>query len=106
MTSWKCLGAAILIASVLSAQQVTEDPVMKARSQRSVAADGGEGDLPPVPRGILEPPPLPPPVMHVKDTRGYRASRRVRRSRTRSVRGAKGHPATSQLRKKLPKKKP
>jgi hypothetical protein len=106
MTRWKCLGAA-LIAGVLFSQAVVEDPVVKAQAQR--AASGDNGDLPPVPRGILEPPPLPPPELNVKDTKGYRVSRHVRKSRVRGVKvakGAKGQPAVAKVRKKLPKKKP
>jgi hypothetical protein len=89
MTPWKWFCASMLIAGMLSAQQAIEDPVMNARNQRASLASAGEGDLPPVPRGILEPPPLPPPVVHVKDTKGYRAPKRGKRSVVRSRRGAK-----------------
>ena len=52
---------------------------MKARAQRASAQGIGEGDLPPVPRGIMEPPPLPPPEAHVRDTRkGKRAAAKAR----------------------------
>ena len=101
MTSWKCLGAMFAIVSVLSAQQAVEDPVMKIRDQR---ASTGEGDLPPVPRAILEPPPLPAPETHVKDTRGWRASRTARRAHRRVVQRSKGHPVGTRA-KRLPKKK-
>ncbi|WLT32133.1 hypothetical protein [Geothrix sp. PMB-07] len=46
-----------------------EDPVLRARAQRAAAQGVADGDLPPVPKGIVEPPPLPPPEAHVKDTR-------------------------------------
>lgn len=46
-----------------------EDPVLRARAQRAAAQGLQDGDLPPVPKGIVEPPPLPPPEAHVKDTR-------------------------------------
>jgi hypothetical protein len=46
------------------------DPVTEARSQRALSLGISEGDLPPVPRGIAEPPPLPPPEIHPKDARG------------------------------------
>jgi len=54
-----------LVASTLP----QEDPVLRARAQRAAAQGVSEGDLPPVPRGIVEPPPLPPPEAHVKDSR-------------------------------------
>lgn len=101
MTSWKCLGAMIGIVSVLSAQQAVEDPVLKIRSQR---ASSGEGNLPPVPRAILEPPPLPAPETHVKDTRGFRASRTARQARRKAVKVTKKQPAARPARKRLKKK--
>jgi len=48
---------------------------MKARSERAQAQGIAEGDLPPVPRGIVEPPPLPPPETHLKDTRQGRLAK-------------------------------
>jgi len=54
----------------LGAQNLPVDPVMKARAERAQSQGVAEGDLPPVPRGIVEPPPLPPPETHLKDTRG------------------------------------
>ncbi len=65
----------LLLGSYILTAQVPGDPVMKARSERAQAQGIGEGDLPPVPRGIVEPPPLPPPETHVKDTRGYRPTK-------------------------------
>ena len=110
MTSWKRPGAVLLIVGVLSAQQAVQDPVVKIRSQRAAS---GEGDLPPVPRAILEPPALPPPETHVKDTAGWRASRAARKvrgkaasrtaSRT-SKKVVKGR-ATASPAKKVPRKK-
>ena len=102
MTNWKCFGAMLMIVSVLSAQQVIDDPVMRIRSQRALS---GEGDLPPVPRGILEPPPLPAPVTHVKDTRGWRVARTARKARHKVVKGKKGRPVAGRI-KNLPKKRP
>jgi len=69
----RLLGTVAVAFGILSAQQPLEDPVMKARAQR--AQSGGEQDLPPVPRTVMEPPPLPAPEVHVKDTRGYRAKK-------------------------------
>ena len=45
-----------LALSLVAAAQPQEDPVLRARAQ------------PPVPRGIVEPPPLPPPEAHQRDT--------------------------------------
>jgi hypothetical protein len=58
-----------LALGVVASAQPQEDPVLRARAQRAAAQGIAEGDLPPVPRGIVEPPPLPPPEAHVKDTR-------------------------------------
>lgn len=99
------IGALAMTAGLLSAQQPLEDPVLKAKALRASTPSQAD-DLPPVPRGILEPPPLPPPVTHVKDTPGYRASRKARKSRRKVVR--KAAPAKAPVKKKvvLPKKKP
>ncbi|HJW33636.1 MAG TPA: hypothetical protein VJ505_09760 [Holophagaceae bacterium] len=71
-----------LLATGLVAQTLPqEDPVMRARAQR--AALSLEGDLPPVPKGVIEPPPLPPPDTHPKDLRGGRG-------KARSVKGKRG----------------
>ncbi|WP_257310936.1 hypothetical protein [Geothrix fuzhouensis] len=68
-----------LALSLVAAPRAQEDPVMKIRAQRASAQGIAEGDLPPVPRGIVEPPPLPPPEAHVKDTRkGRRAAAKAR----------------------------
>lgn len=76
-----------LALSLVAAARPQEDPVMKARAQRAAAQGVSDGDLPPVPRGIVEPPPLPPPEAHVRDTpRGRRAAR----SKVKSRRGKAG----------------
>ena len=75
--------------SLVAAASAQEDPVMKIRAERAAAQGISERDLPPVPRGIVEPPPLPPPPTHPKDTPGYR-SRRARGRRGHRGRGAKG----------------
>jgi hypothetical protein len=72
---------------------------MKARAQRASAQGISEGDLPPVPRGIIEPPPLPPPEAHVKDTRKGRrvkAKLKTRRGKagTRKGGGSVSRPKT------------
>lgn len=69
------LGAAVLATSLLSAQ-IPEDPVLKARGTNALAQGVSNSDLPPVPRGVTEPPPLPPPESNPKDVKGYRESRR------------------------------
>ncbi len=75
----RLLGTFVIALGLAAAPQSAEDPVMKARAQR--AQTGGDQDLPPVPRVVLEPPPLPPPEVHIKDTRGYRASKKARRGK-------------------------
>ena len=57
-----------LALSLVAAAQPQEDPVLRARAQRASAAGIADGDLPPVPRGIVEPPPQPPPEAHQRDT--------------------------------------
>lgn len=98
MMRLRSLGILLVLASVLAGQAPVEDPVLKARAQR------GAGDLPPVPRGILEPPPLPPAVSHVKDTPGWRASRKSRKVRSKTPRKTTSRAAAPV--KKLPKKRP
>jgi hypothetical protein len=105
MTLIKRAGALFLIAGILSAQQVLEDPVMKARALRA-SAPSHEDDLPPVPRAILEPPPLPAPVSHVKDTPGYRATRKARKSKRKTTKTAKPTKAATPVKKKPVKKNP
>ncbi len=76
-----------LTVSLVAALPPQEDPVMKARSDRAAAQGISERDLPPVPKGIVEPPPLPPPETHPKDQPGYRSRRAKGRK------GRKGHSA-------------
>lgn len=79
MTYPRLLGTFAIALGLAAAQQPADDPVMKIRAQRAQA--GGDQDLPPVPRVVLEPPPLPPPEVHIKDTRRYRASKKARRGK-------------------------
>ena len=74
------------VGCVLGAQTF-DDPVMKARLQRSQAQGIEETDLPPAPRAVLEPPPLPPPELHVKDSPHAKVAKTTRR------RGGKGRAA-------------
>ena len=48
-------------------QPFFDDPVVKIRMQRAAIQGINEADLPPVPRGVMEPPALPAPEIHVKD---------------------------------------
>lgn len=70
--------------------QAQEDPVLRARAQRASAQGISEGDLPPVPRGIVEPPPLPPPEAHVKDSRSTRKTKGKTKGKRSSSKKAKG----------------
>ena len=70
----------LLAGEMVFAFQVPEDPVLKARTQRAQAQGISEGDLPPVPRTIAEPPPLPAPETNYKDTRKGKSSRASRSS--------------------------
>lgn len=65
------------------------DPVVKARQARAAAQGIDERDLPPVPRTLVEPPPLPPPETHPKDMPGYRAKHRRGRHHGKARRGHK-----------------
>ncbi|MCE1229225.1 MAG: hypothetical protein LWX11_07040 [Firmicutes bacterium] len=78
----RLMGVFAVAFGMLAAQAPSEDPVMKARAQRAAA---GDEDLPPVPRTVMEPPPLPAPETHVRDTRGYKASRHRSRKKGKAV---------------------
>ncbi|WP_243323011.1 hypothetical protein [Geothrix sp. SG200] len=90
-----------LALGLVAAPRPQDDPVMKIRAERASAQGISEGDLPPVPRGIVEPPPLPPPEAHVKDTRKGRRVKGKVRKRSRSA-AAKGKGRGSVSRSKLP----
>jgi len=77
-----------LALSLVASTAPQEDPVLRARAQRAAAQGISEGDLPPVPRGIVEPPPLPPPEAHVKDNRkGKKAKGKVKKGKTSAKKG-------------------
>ena len=79
----RALVISSLALGLIASTQAQEDPVLRARSQRAAALGISEGDLPPVPRGIVEPPPLPPPEAHVKDTRkGRKAKGKVKKGKS------------------------
>jgi len=75
-----------LALSLVASALAQEDPVLRARAQRAAAQGVADGDLPPVPRGIIEPPPLPPPEAHVKDSRkGSKAKAKVKAKKGKSA---------------------
>lgn len=90
-----------LAMSLVASTQVSEDPVMRVRAQRAAAQGIGEGDLPALPRGIVEPPPLPPPEAHVRDTRKGRKTRakKGKRPRTKGMARASSKAAASRKHK-------
>lgn len=91
-----------LALGLVASPRAQEDPVMKARAQRASAQGISDGDLPPVPRGIIEPPPLPPPEAHVKDLRKARRSKARatrKKGKAASTRGAVSRPKAPARRK-------
>ena len=94
----------LLVGEMSFAFQVPEDPVLKARTQRAQAQGISEGDLPPVPRAISEPPPLPAPETNYKDTRKGKAARKSRSSHSKKGQSSKKSKASATA--KNPKKKP
>jgi hypothetical protein len=86
----KTIVIVLLVGKMGFAFQIPDDPVLKARTQRAMALGISDGDLPPVPRTIAEPPPLPAPETNYKDTRKGRYARAGRSARSR-----KGHRVTA-----------
>ena len=76
------------LGCLVAAQAVVDDPVMKARSQRAAAQGIQEDDLPPVPRSVMEPPPLPPPEIHAKDLPQSKAAKSAKRGKVSGKRTA------------------
>ncbi len=76
-----------------------EDPVLKARATRAAAQGIDERDLPPMPKTLVEPPPLPPPETHPKDMPGYRAKHRRSRHRGKAHKAKPKSRATAQPRR-------
>jgi hypothetical protein len=95
------LGIGLVLCPMILAQ-IPEDPVLKARAQRGLSTDLADGDLPPVPRTITEPPPLPSPEIHHKDLRRSRYTARPRGKR-KSVKQVRA--TTRRSTKIAPKKK-
>lgn len=74
-----CILCMLLATQAIPAASQTEaDPVLKARAERAQALGISEADLPQVPRGVTDPPPLPPPEVHRRDSRGAGAVRTAR----------------------------
>ena len=94
----------LLAGEMVFAFQVPEDPVLKARTQRAQAQGISEGDLPPVPRVISEPPPLPAPETNYKDTRKGKSARKGRSTHAKKGHSSKKSKASTAA--KHPKKKP
>ncbi len=92
----RALFISSLALSLVAATHAQEDPVLRARAQRASAQGISEGDLPPVPRGIVEPPPLPPPEVHVKD------SRKGRKAKGKAKKGKSGARKTKASASKVP----
>jgi hypothetical protein len=102
--SRRVLFASSLVLCLTATAWPQEDPVLRARAQRAAAQGVADGDLPPVPRGIVEPPPLPPPEAHVKDLRKARRSKgRAKRGKT-GARKSKGAAKASKSKAKEKKK--
>jgi hypothetical protein len=79
----RALWISSLALGLVASVPPQEDPVMRARAQRATAQGISEGDLPPVPRGVVEPPPLPPPEAHVKDSRkGQKAKGKTKKGKS------------------------
>ena len=83
----RALFISSLALGLVASTQAQEDPVLRARAQRASAQGISDGDLPPVPRGIVEPPPLPPPEAHVKDSRKARKAKGKVKEKIRSTKG-------------------
>lgn len=108
MRIFRTLAITLLLGEMAFAFQVPEDPVLKARTQRAQAQGISDGDLPPVPRAISEPPPLPAPETNYKDTRRGRVAhssrsgrvRKGRRTTKQRIQKPKVHAAAKSVKKK------
>jgi hypothetical protein len=85
---------AICIAALIAPARFDDvDPVMKAKTQRTL---GDSQDLPPIPRGLTQPPPLPPPELHTHDIRKQRrslvASKKRSAAKTQAAKGKAAPP--------------
>lgn len=99
----RTLVITVVVGEMAFAFQVPEDPVVKARSQRAQAQGISDGDLPPVPRAIAEPPPLPAPETNYKDTRKGRSVRASRSTRVKKGRKATKHKVHATVKRRVKK---
>ena len=96
----RALFISSLALGLVASTHAQEDPVLRASALRASAQGISDGDLPPVPRGIVEPPPLPPPEAHVKDSRKARKAKGKVKKRKSGVRKAKGPSSKAPVRGK------
>lgn len=104
---------ALLLAAVMMVPGLgaDADPVQRIRAERAAAQGIPEADLPPVPRTITDPPPLPPPELHRRDARGgrtakvARSSRRAGKSTRAGARTAKAKGTVKRAAKSAPRKR-
>jgi len=85
MSVKRVFGIAIcLTGSFVFAQSIDTDtdPVLRVKAQR---AFNNNQDLPPIPRGLTEPPPLPPPELHTHDIKARRRSYTAANSKTKKT---------------------
>ena len=102
----RALFISSLALALAASPQGQEDPVLRARAQRATAQGIAEGDLPAVPRGIIEPPPLPPPEAHVKDARkAQKAKAKGRKGKAVASAKGKKHAAKPKASAKAPAKR-
>lgn len=100
----------VALAFQLGAQQPVDDPVLRARAAREKSGIANEGDLPPVPKGVLEPPPLPPPEAYERKQgkKALKAGKAPAATLAKGKKGKKGKatPAEAKAGKKKAKKAP
>ncbi|MDR2697349.1 MAG: hypothetical protein LBB40_02615 [Holophagales bacterium] len=85
----RVLGIAICLTGSFAFAQNADadaDPVLRAKAQR---AFNNNQDLPPIPRGLTEPPPLPPPELHTHDIKAKRRSYAIANSKSKKTASVK-----------------
>lgn len=92
MVILKGLSVLLVTGTVLGNAQMPDDPVIRARAQRAQAQGIAEEDLPPLPKAVIEPPPLPPPEQHVKDSRKMARGRAAKGNKTTTKAASKSDP--------------
>lgn len=83
MRLYRTMSVLALVAFSAVGSMPAQDPVAKVKAER--AAQGSGGDLPPVPRAVLEPPPLPPPEAYERKA----SKKSVRLAKASVVKGGK-----------------